>query len=238
MYASISSLNSTHISDCEFTHRDFTKGAIVALAVLPLSLFDPNTNTYDLSKCFYCEGRIGSGEEIEYPTENDRGALYYAGFTEEEVRDQRKPLGGELLERFLIWREQFNSVGAVFTSQNTLDITYIEAIARRYHVNLPRNFYRVDSTHTLARAALMLRNEDMPSHINPQNGSSRLGLKEIMGLAGIVDPRGDGGHNALEDSVLTAEAIARIMIGRSIFADLDLALSLAKQRVQEYRVSL
>lgn len=156
---------------------------------------------------FYMECRAFNGAHVE------KEALVISGFTETQIRDEKKKTDREVVLAFLEWMktcEEWTLAG-----QNpSFDRDFLEATAHRYHINWPLAHRTVD-LHSVCYYHLRKQGIEPPQ----KNNHSALNLDRILKYAGL--PTRTEKHNALEDAKLEAEALSRLLYGRSLLVEYE-----------------
>lgn len=194
------------VIDTELTHRRAVGGII---SISAISLSDPSAMP------FYLECKVHPEAQIEEPTETDKGALFYAGFTKEEILDASKPTAGQVVAALFKWSEQFIPIGRVFLTGN-LDMTMIELEAYRGNVQLPQGIYYTRDYHTTAMDYAAQHTMEIPLR---ENGSISINIPTIGKMVGVEIRRGEQ-HHALQDTCYTGEMMYRMLTdGNSFYGD-------------------
>lgn len=156
---------------------------------------------------FYEECRVWDGAHIE------EEALKVNGFTREQITDAKKQTDRELLEKFLKWTE---TVGEwTIAGQNpSFDRDFLMQTAYRYHINWPLAHRTID-LHSIAYFHMIKRGVPVPTEKN----RSDLNLTKIIKYVGIDMERGE--HNAMEDTLLEAECLSRLMHDKPLLPEYE-----------------
>jgi DNA polymerase III epsilon subunit-like protein len=154
---------------------------------------------------FYEECRIWDGAHIE------NEALKVNGFARESLTDPKKQTDRELIEKFLKWVE---TVGEwTIAGQNpSFDRDFLIATALRYHINWPLAHRTID-LHSIAYFHMIKMDIEPPSSKN----RSAINLDTILKYVGLHIERGQ--HNALEDTLLEAEAFYRLFYDKPLLKE-------------------
>ena len=153
---------------------------------------------------FYEECRIWNGAHIE------KEALQVSGFTHEQITDPKKKSDREVVVDFLAWLQPIEE--KTLAGQNpSFDRDFLQTTAYRYHINWPLAHRTID-LHTVAYSHMLGRGIAPPK----KNQHSDLGLEDILKYVGVNFTREK--HNALEDALLEAEALSRLIYGRSLLS--------------------
>ena len=142
------------------------------------------------------------------------------GKTEGELRDRNKQAQSLLIERFFNWAGRID--GKVFVAHNTpFDFGFLSIKARKYGIDFPFKTRSID-LHTLA----MLKYYQIHGKFYLDSGLSAMSLPRILEFCGIQDERislKDGKvvkegkpHNGLDDAMLEAECLSRIVYGKNL----------------------
>lgn len=157
---------------------------------------------------FYEECKIWDGAHIM------PGALAVNGFTEAEIRDEKKQTEGDLAHRFLQWSEDIEE--RTFAGQNvSFDRDFLKAACERAgHTDWPFAYRTVD-THTLAYMHQINRGLTPPV----RHRRSALDLDAILNYCGI--PEEPHPHNALTGALSHAEVVSRLLYGRKLLPEFE-----------------
>lgn len=163
---------------------------------------------------FYMECYAFPGAHIE------KEALAISGFRKEEItpsvspplkRGRGKATDREVVERFLVWLKTCKEW--TLAGQNpSFDRDFLQETAHRYHVNWPLAHRTID-LHSVAYYHMKKRGIEPPR----KNNHSALNLDRILEYCGL--PTRATKHNALEDAKLEAEALSRLLSGKSLLPD-------------------
>ena len=154
---------------------------------------------------FYMECRAFDGAHVE------KEALVISGFTETQVRDEKKRTDREVVLAFLDWLKTCKEW--TLAGQNpSFDRSFLEETAHRYHINWPLAHRTVD-LHSIAYYHIKKRGLEPPQ----KNNHSALNLDRILRYVGL--PTRAKKHNALEDANLEAEALSRLLYGKNLLPE-------------------
>ncbi|MFH1649354.1 MAG: 3'-5' exonuclease [Candidatus Woesearchaeota archaeon] len=178
------------VIDTEMSGIDPQKCCMLSLGAVD---FENPSNT------FYGECRLREGAEIR------EVSLRINGFTRESIA--KAPFSeAELFESFVAWS---NSVqDRTLAGHNlSLDVLHLRNAAKSAKIEWPFGFRIVD-LHAIAYAHFLVK-----GNVPLVDGLSHLTLSGISQYTGI--PAQPEPHNALMDAKMTAEAISRIVLGKS-----------------------
>ncbi|HLP44010.1 MAG TPA: 3'-5' exonuclease [Candidatus Nanoarchaeia archaeon] len=183
------------IVDVETTGTNPAKNSLVSIGAVN---FDAPLDQ------FYEECQIWDGAHIE------PAAMEVNGFTEEQIRDTKKPTEAETLKNFLVWIE--SKQNQIVVAQNPMfDLGFLQAAAYRAGVDYKLAHRSLD-IHTLAFMHMIKKGIEPP--IN--NGKSNINSDGIMKYVGIpTEPRP---HIAINGAVWEAEALSRLLYGKNLFS--------------------
>ncbi len=180
------------VVDIETTGLDPDKHAILSIGAID---FDNPENQ------FYQECRAFGGAEVS------EEALEVNGFAKEEVFDESKPLPQQTLHDFFRWC--FRLKEKTMAGQNThFDHSFLKKNAKKYGFTWMFGHRYVDM-HSVAVAHHLRTGTPLP--IKDQR--IQLDTDAILIYTGL--PMRRGFHNALEDAKLEAEALSRLLTGKS-----------------------
>lgn len=184
------------VIDIESSGMDPQKSSLLSVGAVDLD--NPENR-------FYEECRVFEGAHIEDE------ALKVNGFTKEQATDSQKQTDGEVVEKFLVWLKTCKEW--TLAGQNTsFDRDFMMHTAHRYHINWPLAHRTID-LHSIAYAHMIGRGFAIPL----KNNHSALNLDAILKYTGINFERKQ--HNALEDALLEAEALSRLLYGKILLAE-------------------
>lgn len=154
---------------------------------------------------FYMECRAFEGAHVE------KEALVISGFTETQIRDEKKKTDREVALAFLDWLKA--CAEWTLAGQNpSFDRAFLEETAHRYHINWPLAHRTID-LHSVAYIEFLKKGEEIPR----KNNHSALNLDRILEHVGL--PTRAQKHNALEDAKLEAEALSRLIYGTHLLKE-------------------
>ncbi len=181
------------VVDVETTGTDPQKHSLVSIGAID---FDNPTEQ------FYEECRIWEGAHI------DPAAMVVNGFSEEDVRTQNKPEEGEIVKHFFTWFEGRGN--QLVAAQNPMfDLGFLQAAAIRHHIDIKLAHRSLD-LHTVTYFHMIKANVLPPV----KNKKSDINSDGIMAYVGI--PAEPKPHIALNGAVWEAEALSRLLFGRSL----------------------
>ena len=156
---------------------------------------------------FYAECKIFERAHV------DPKALELTGMTEAQITDPIKKTDREILEAFIEWTK--TTPEDTIAGQNpSFDRDFLMATAYRYHINWPFAFRTID-LHSVAYSHLMQKGEIPPT----EKEHSKLDLDYIVKYCGIETKR--GAHNAMEDTLLEAECLSRLIRNHKLLKEYD-----------------
>jgi DNA polymerase-3 subunit epsilon len=162
------------IVDVETTGTDPKKHSILSIGALDFS--NPQNQ-------FYQECRIFKGAKI------DKEALKINGFSEREIKDQKKKSLKEIIKLFLNWTKNIKE--KTIAGQNPhFDIAFLKASAERYKIEWPFS-HRILDLHSLCYFHHLKRGKSLPQKDN----HSDLNTEKILKYVGL--PKEPEPHNAL-----------------------------------------
>lgn len=186
------------IVDVESSGVDPNKNSLVSVGAID---FDNPENR------FYEECRIWDGAHIEDE------ALAVNGFTRGQITDQKKQTDRELVGKFLKWMETCQE--HTIAGQNpSFDRDFLMYTAYRYHINWPLAHRTID-LHSIAYFHMIKRGIEIPI----ENKHSKVNLTSIIKYVGIDMERGT--HNALEDTLLEAECLSRLIYNKPLLPEYE-----------------
>lgn len=184
------------IVDVESSGIDPVKCSLVSVGAID---FDNPENR------FYEECRIWDGAHIEDE------ALAVTGMTRAQITDPKKQTDREVVEDFLKWVETCQE--HTLAGQNpSFDRDFLQQTAYRYHINWPLAHRTVD-LHSIAYFHMIKHGVPIPL----ENKHSKVDLTSIIKYVGIDFVRGV--HNALEDALLEAESLSRLMSDKPLLPE-------------------
>jgi len=196
------------VVDVETVGLDERKSSLVSIGAVDFC---------DPSRQFYVECRVWDGAVIE------QGALNVNGFTREQVLDPQKKSLEAAIKEFIAWTEGCED--KTFAGQNvSFDYRFLRDAANRAGL-LFRFAYRCMDLHSLCRAHMMSRRIQPPLKDRKTDLDTNKALM-YAGLPAEPDP-----HNALTGAKMIAEALKRLIHGRSLlpeFAQYDVPVYLLR----------
>jgi DNA polymerase III epsilon subunit-like protein len=142
------------------------------------------------SNTFYGECRIDEGAAVN-PT-----ALKINGFTLKQITDRSKPASEELIKKFLAWAAKIKD--KTLAGDNIwFDIRFMTVYLERMKVKWPFGKRSVE-LHLLS----------------PLTAALQWDLDIVLQIVGM--PPRKGSHNALNDALLEAETISRLVYGKNM----------------------
>jgi DNA polymerase-3 subunit epsilon len=184
------------VGDVETTGLDKEKNSIVSIGAIDFF----NSTNY-----FYEECRIWKGAEI------DTEALKINGFSEQEIRDIKKPSLEKIIKDFSKWLTPIEDI--TLAGQNPqFDLGFLSASAKKYNIKLGLG-RRIVDLHTFCYLNMLSRDIRPPLKKNRTN----LGNDEICKYVGIpIEPRP---HNALNGAKYEAETFSRLIYGKNLLPE-------------------
>ena len=184
------------IVDVESSGVDAQKDSLVSVGAID---FDNPKNR------FYEECRIWDGAHVEDE------ALAVTGMTLEQITDPKKQTDREVVEKFLKWVETCGE--HTLAGQNpSFDRDFLMHTAYRYHINWPLAHRTID-LHSIAYYHIIKRGIPIPL----EHKHSKVNLTSIIKYVGIDMER--GAHNALEDTLLEAECLSRLIYDKPLLPE-------------------
>lgn len=184
------------VIDIETTGQDPVKNSILSIGAIDFC--NPKHQ-------FYGECRIWDGASVE------PAALEVNGFTRAQIIDKSKQSEGELIRAFLEWTKSCKV--KTWAGMNPLfDYNFVKAACLRTQLGLPFA-YRLVDLHTIAYVHILQKGAS-PAY---DDRGSKLHTDEILKLAGLA--RTSLTHNALHDAKIEAEAISRLVFGKSLLEE-------------------
>jgi DNA polymerase-3 subunit epsilon len=161
----------------------------------------------DPKRRFYQECRIWDGAHVEDE------ALRVNGFTVSEISDPKKKTDREVVLDFLAWIETAKEK-TIAGHNPSFDRDFLQASARRYHINWPLAHRTVD-LHSIAYFDMFKHNVDRPVI----NNHSALNLDSILVYLGL--PPEPKPHNALNGALLETEAFGRFFYEKPFLPEFE-----------------
>lgn len=193
------------VIDVETTGTNPDIHSIVSVGVL--DFFNSGNN-------FYQECRIWKGAEIQ------QAALDVNGFTRKEITDPRKKSLKSLVTDFLQWAEDIED--KTLAGHNvSFDISFLISSAERYNVEWSLGCRPIDppcrtlDLHSVAYAHYLRKGIQIPL----KDGRSALSANKIFEYVGL--PREPVPHNGLVGAKMEAEALSRIIYGKSLLKEFE-----------------
>lgn len=184
------------IIDVETTGTNPTKNSLVSIGAVDFN--NPNER-------FYEECQIWDGAHIE------PAALVVNGFTEEQIRDPKKPTESETIKHFLAWFEKRDN--QLVVAQNPMfDLGFLQNAAYRAGEDYKLAHRSID-VHTLAFMHMVKRGIEPPF----KNKKSDINSDSIMAYVGI--PAEPKPHIALNGALWEAEALSRLLYGKNLLEE-------------------
>lgn len=184
------------IVDVESSGVDPIKHSLLSIGAV--DFLNPNNQ-------FYGECRIWNGAHIMDE------ALAVNGFTREQALDEKKQSEESLVKSFLSWADKAedHTIGG----QNpSFDRDFIRRAAERCHINWPLAYRTID-LHTACYFHMVKREVEPPL----AHKRTDLSSDKIMKYVGIpVEPHP---HNALNGAKVAAEALSRLLYGKSLIEE-------------------
>lgn len=183
------------IVDVEATGLDHAKCSLLSIGAVYFE--DPTIQFYQ--ECRANDKALFVPESMEL-----------CGFTYEQAMDPKKQTQTQLVENFMKWLAPLPNKN--FAGKNVhFDYYWIE---REVVTNLPGYVVNpgVIELHTVYYMKLVELGMEVP--VKP-NGYNDLGFKKLIKFVGLGDIVIT--HNALEDAVLEAECLSRLLYGKSLF---------------------
>jgi len=184
------------VLDVETTGRDPVKHSIVSMGAIDFS-----KPTYQL----YRECRMRAGAEVTAE------ALAINGFTEEQVKDPRKPSLDVIMRDLCGWILMVDD--RTLAGQNpSFDRDFCSVAAAYYHIPLVLGSRTID-LHTLCYAHHLRRGLQPPQ----KNGRTDLNTDKILQYVGL--PPEPQPHHALTGAKMEAEAFSRLISGKGLLPE-------------------
>lgn len=160
------------------------------------------------SNRFYAECHIFAGAHI------NQEALRITGFTHDQITDKAKMTDNELVLSFLEWAKTCKEITCVGENPS-FDRDFIHETCKRYGIVFPLAYRTID-IHSLAYAHYLKQGREIPS----KNNHSGLNLDSTLSLVGLGEIIRIT-HNALEDTLLEAEAFSRLIYNRKLLKEYE-----------------
>jgi DNA polymerase III epsilon subunit-like protein len=184
------------VLDIETTGHNPRRHSIIEVGAID---FDCPANYFNES----CQ--IWNGAEIDFK------ALEVNGLTLNEIQDKTILTQKELIARFMIWTDQI--ADKTIAGQNVdFDIDFLNESSARCGLKFSLGKRKVDQ-HSLVYAHFLKRNIRPPL----KDGYSDLNSDFIMDYAGL--PPEPKPHRAINGAKFEAEALSRLLFGRSLFEE-------------------
>jgi DNA polymerase-3 subunit epsilon len=156
---------------------------------------------------FYKECQIWKGAEIT------KEASEINGFSEEEIKNPDKETLEEIIRSFLQWAE--NIKNKTIAGENpSFDRDFLKNSAQRYGIDWPFGYRTID-LHTLCYTHYLKRG------LNPPTKNERIDLNIDKILVYVGLPEEPKPHNALVGARMEAEAISRLIYGKSLLKEFN-----------------
>ena len=149
---------------------------------------------------FYGECRL-SGKVLL-----DEESLKVNGFSREGLYDTTKLTSRDLMHKFVHWLSEKDNT--TIAGHNVhWDVNFLSLNFKKYKINYDLGYRFVD-LHSIFYAKLLKLGKTIPL----RDSKSSISLNYILGFCGLSVYRTH--HNALEDALLTAECLSRIISGK------------------------
>jgi DNA polymerase III epsilon subunit-like protein len=181
------------VVDVETTGTDPNKHSIVSIGAIDMN--EPTNR-------FYEECRLWGGAHVEPK------ALEINGYTDEQIRDPKKPEEGEIVKNFFAWLDGRSNI--LLAGQNPMfDLGFIQSAAARNHIDTILAHRSID-LHTATYMHMLKRGIQPPAH----NRKTDINSDFIMNYVGIsTEPKP---HIAINGAVWEAEAFSRLFFGKNL----------------------
>lgn len=184
------------VLDIETSGLDPDKSSILSIGAV--DFLDPKSQ-------FYGECRIFIGAEVNLES------LKIAGFSLDDIQNEKKQTPEELLRKFIDWL--VNRQNQTIAGQNVhWDLAFLRKQCERSKIDFKFG-YRIIDLHSLAYCERLRLGLEIPLKYNRTD----INLDDILVFTGL--PRRSSSHNALEDAKLEAECFNRIIFGKAFLDD-------------------
>jgi DNA polymerase III epsilon subunit-like protein len=182
------------VLDIETTGLDPRRHSIIEVGAID---FDCQGNYFN-ERC-----SIWDGAEIDFK------ALEINGLTLSEIQDQTINTQKEIITKFMIWMDQIQD--KTIAGQNVdFDVDFLNESSLRCGLNFSLGKRKVDQ-HSIVYAHFLKRNIRPPL----KDGFSDLNSDFIMNYVGL--PSEPKPHRAINGARFEAEALSRLLFGRTMF---------------------
>ncbi len=158
------------------------------------------------SNRFYGECRIFDGAHVS------EEALNITGFTKASIVDEAKMTDKELVLSFLEWVKTCKEITCVGENPS-FDRDFIHETCKRYGIFFPLAYRTID-IHSIAYTHCLRQGREVPN----KNNHSGLNLDTTLALVGLGEVVRLH-HNALEDTLLEAEAFSRLIYNKKLLPE-------------------
>ena len=161
---------------------------------------------------FYEECRIWEGAEVMQEGEDGmRYALDVNGFTEENIRDQKKKSQKKIMEDFSAWIQTCKE--HTFAGENpSFDRDFLRETAKRENISWPLGRRTID-LHSVGYTHMLKRGATPPT----KNKRTDLNLDKILVYVGL--PEEPKPHHALTGAKCEAEAFSRVLFAKNLLKE-------------------
>ncbi len=184
------------VVDVETTGLNPEKHSIVSIGAL--DFLNPKNQ-------FYQECRIWEGAEIS------QEALQINGFSEKQIKDKNKQSLQETIKNFAEWLKNIDDK-TIAGENPSFDRDFLISSATRYKIDLGIG-KRIVDLHSISYSYHLKKG----FHIPLKDKKSDLNLDKTLAFVGLpIEPKP---HNALNGAKMEAEALSRIIYGKSLLPD-------------------
>jgi DNA polymerase-3 subunit epsilon len=158
------------------------------------------------SNRFYGECHIFEGAHVH------EEALRVTGFTDQQIKDKTKLSDKKLVLSFIEWSKTCKDTTCVGENPS-FDRDFIHETCKRYGIMFPFAYRTID-IHSIAYGHCLRQGREIPK----KNNHSGLNLDTTLALVGLGDIVRVH-HNALEDTLLEAEAFSRLIFSKKLLPE-------------------
>lgn len=160
------------------------------------------------SRRFYGECHMFPGAHIM------DGSSEINGYTEDEMKDSSKQMDAELVEKFIEWALESNSIMLAGHNLIPIDFDFIKATCERNHIDFPFPKRTID-LHTVCFTQMMISGIEPPM----EEGKSLLNSDRVFKYCGLpAEPRP---HIAINGALYEAESFSRLLKNEKLLPEFE-----------------